>query len=443
MYNYIADKYGKTRLLNIKAFLKLGDANMNNKHLVNKTQSIKLFLILFTVHAVIYMTKNMFSAAMATIVEEGVMTKSQTGTISALFWIVYAISQIIGGFAADKYSPSKLIIIGLVGGIISNLIIYINHNYWVIVTVWCINAAFQFGLWPGVFKIVSTQLSKSIRSTAILWILFSTATGQALSMLLASIVKRWYYNFIISAIVLTLALVLWIIGYKKAEKHMVESNDVEYIESQSDKKHEIKSISIKELSIISGLPILLMISLLVQTVNQGVKMVTPLMLTESYENLSAAIATRMSVILIIFSSLGTIVANSVRKYITKNEIKAVILLSTVSILPLAFSYFVGKLQFFAILAFLSLAVTLMQTMIIFTNSFTAIRFERYGRVGMVSGILNAVASVANFIASYVFPKLSETMPWNNITILWTITTICILVSSLCIVRLWTSFIKAN
>ena len=63
----------------------------------------------------------MFTSAMAIIVEEGFMTKSQTGLINAVFWIVYAPFQIVGGIAADKYSPYKLIMIGLLGAAISNV----------------------------------------------------------------------------------------------------------------------------------------------------------------------------------------------------------------------------------------------------------------------------------------------------------------------------------
>lgn len=92
------------------------------------------------------MTKNMFSSAMATIVEEGFMTKSQTGLINAVFWLVYAPFQVVGGFAADKYSPYKLIVIGLVGAMIANIVIYFNQSYPVMMGAWVFNAIVQFGL---------------------------------------------------------------------------------------------------------------------------------------------------------------------------------------------------------------------------------------------------------------------------------------------------------
>ena len=411
---------------------------MKNKCLESFKHSVVLFLSLFILHAIVYMTKNMFSAAMASIVEDGVMTKSQTGAISAGFWFVYAISQVIGGFAADKYSPSKLIIIGLISGVISNAIIYVNQSYGVIMTVWCINAAFQFGLWPGVFKIVSTQIMPKFRGTAIFWVLLSTSAGQAISMLVASIVPKWQQNFIISSIALAVILVLWIVIYNNLEKQMIETEEVK---SQiKDRLHE-KTLGMKELSRISGLPVLLFISFMITATNNGIKMVTPVMLMESYENMPAAIATRMSIILIVFSTMGMFIANAVRVKVTKNEMKAVGILLAIGVPVLALSCFVGKFHYFTILALLSVAVAFTQGANPFTNSFAAARFTIYGRGGTISGILNAVAAVGNIFASYAFPRMSESMPWNAITAIWGISIIGAIVLAVCMIKLWTSFIE--
>ena len=114
-------------------------------------------------YALVYMTKNCFSSAMASIVAEGVFTKSEVGLITSLFYLVYAPFQIFGGFVADKKSPEMLIKIGLIGGGISNLVIFFNQNYYVILVSWVFNGIVQFALWPSVFKIVSSQLVRSDR----------------------------------------------------------------------------------------------------------------------------------------------------------------------------------------------------------------------------------------------------------------------------------------
>ena len=98
-------------------------------HLENKIISRNFFWMLWIMYAVVYMTKNCYSAAMASIVHEGALTKSQTGFITAAFYLVYAPLQILGGIYADKYKPENMIKIGLIGGGIANLIIFFNQNY--------------------------------------------------------------------------------------------------------------------------------------------------------------------------------------------------------------------------------------------------------------------------------------------------------------------------
>ena len=144
------------------------------KYLKDEKLSAVLFVFLFLLYAVVYMTKNMFTSAMAIIVEEGFMTKSQTGLINAVFWLVYAPFQVVGGFAVDKFSPYKLIMIGLAGAAIANIVIYFNQSYYVMMSAWVFNAIIQFGVWPGVFKIVSTQIAPQMRKKSVFWLLFST-----------------------------------------------------------------------------------------------------------------------------------------------------------------------------------------------------------------------------------------------------------------------------
>ncbi len=410
---------------------------MNEKYLRGHKDSALLFVSLFVLHVVVFMTKTMFSAAMASIVECGVMTKSQTGAISAGFWAVYAVSQSIGGFAADKYSPSKLIVIGLVSGIISNAIIYVNQSYGVVMAVWCINAAFQFGLWPGVFKIVSTQIAPEFRATAIFWVLLSASAGQAASMLVASIVPAWQQNFLISAIALAGSLVAWIFVYGRLEKKMVQEKTDSVCPAP---RRVVPKEGMGRLSRLSALPILLTVALLLSAMSNGIKLVTPVMLMESYPNLPAAVATRMSILLIAFAAVGTFLANIIRTKVTTNELKATAILLLGALPVLGLAYFVGKLHYALILVFLAVAITFLEGAKPFINSYSAARFTTYGRNGTVAGLLNSVASVGCVFASYVFPKMAETMPWNVIAAIWFGTSMAAILLSLCMTKIWTMFI---
>ncbi len=412
---------------------------MKIRHLESKTLSVVLFVIIFVMYSVVYMTKNMFSSAMATIVEEGIMTKSQTGLISGVFWLVYGIFQVFGGFAADKYSPAKLIAIGITGAIISNIIIYLYPTYPVIMGAWIFNAIIQFGLWPGIFKIVSTELKESFRSTGMFWILFSTSVGLALSMLVASFVTSWLDNFMVSIISLTASLVLWIVGYGLISRKMVSEGILKRHTSKLE--HPTETADMKFVILKTGLLAIIIVSFLRTMVDNGIKMMTPVMLMESYTSIPAAIATRLSVILVVFSAIGVFITGLVRKWITTNEVKGTLGLLAISIPALILCYFVGKVHYMAILAGLSIAVAFVHSTSPMMGSFSAMRFNTYGRGGTVSGIINATASIGNVVASYAFAKIAEFAPWNIVVLIWIGGMAISVLLCVSILSVWTKFIN--
>lgn len=408
------------------------------KYLKDEKLSAVLFVFLFLLYAVVYMTKNMFTSAMAIIVEEGFMTKSQTGLINAVFWLVYAPFQVVGGFAVDKFSPYKLIMIGLAGAAIANIVIYFNQSYYVMMSAWIFNAIIQFGVWPGVFKIVSTQIAPQMRKKAVFWLLFSTSVGLGLSMLIASFVTHWRHNFLVSVISLLLTIIVYAIVNSFIDKKMVET---EPAPQKNSKKAEINKEPMLGLMLSSGLIIFLIVCLLRVAIDNGIKMMTPVMLMESYEKLPAAIATRMSSVLIIFSAIGVFVAGFMQRNVTRNEARAQTILYAVSLVPLVIVCFLGYIHYIWVLIALSVSIMLIHGAAPFSQSFVALHFEKYGRIGTVSGILNATASVGNVLASYVFAKMAEIMPWRGVTVSWLITIfVCGL---LCVVILprWTRFTK--
>ena len=408
---------------------------VKNKCLESKSLSVILFVFLFLMYAVVYMTKSMFSSALAIIVEEGFMTKSQTGLITATFWLVYAPFQVVGGFAADKYSPFKLIMIGLIGAIISNLIIYFNQNYYVMMAAWIFNAMIQFGLWPSVFRIVSTQLAKSVRQAAVFWMLFSTSIGLGMSMLVASFVEDWRDNFLLSAISLLIMMAMYFVLNNFFDKKMVTEESVKKNSGVSQKQ----KTPMFSLMMSSGFVVFLIVCLLRVAIDNGIKMMTPVMLMESYKDLPAVISTRLSSVLVIFSAVGTFVTGIVKNKITKSEPKAQIILYGASLIPLMLTCFIGHIHYLWVLIALSLTIVLVHGAGPFSQSFAALHFEKYGRIGTISGILNATASVGNILASYIFARMAEVMPWEGVTLSWLVVIgIC---AALCVAVLqrWTRF----
>ncbi len=410
----------------------------SEKYLESKLLSFALFGFIFVLYAIVYMTKSMFSSAMATIVEQGIMTKSQTGLINGAFWAVYAVFQVIGGFAVDKHSPYKLVVLGLCGAAVANLIVYFNQSYSVIMVAWIFNAMVQFGIWPGIFKILSTQLNPETRGTAVFWILLSSSLGLGFSMLIASFVSHWKQNFLVSVVSLLTVAVLFGIFYKFLDKKMVKR----FVENDGiTEKIASQKTALLPLMVSSGLIVFVIVSFLRGAIDNGIKMMTPVLLMESYAQLPAAISTRISSVLVIFAALGALLAGVVQTKITRNESKAQILLYFASVIPLIFVCYVGNISYIWILCSLSCALTLIHGATPFSQSYVALHFKNHGKIGTVAGILNAAAGVGNIVASYVFARMAEIMPWSLVTLSWLISIIFCGVLSILVMPRWTRFIK--
>lgn len=411
---------------------------MKIKYLESKKACLLLFTMCFVMYTFVFMTKNMFSAAMASVVEQGIMTKSQTGAISAVFWFVYAPFQIIGGFAADRFSPSKLICIGMGGAALSNLVIYFTDSYPIIMAAWIFNAAIQFGVWPSIFKIVSTQVLPSLRSTFVFLILFSSSVGQGLSLLVASFVSDWKHNFIISFISLIGLALVWIFVSSALEKRMVE-REIEVV--SEDGKTPAKSMDMVTFLFTSGLVVIAVVSFLRGMIDNAIKMVSPTMLMETYADLPAALATRLGILLVVFSVIGIFVGRIPQKKENMNEMKvsAVLLAISLPMMVLSF-FFLGNAHYLVVLICLAVAMIFIHGANPFSLAFISARYTDYGRNGTVSGILNAASALGYMVASYAFAKIAEVFPWTVVILIWTVSVAVTIGLCLCVLPAWSRFI---
>lgn len=406
----------------------------SQRSLTTKGASAYLLVLLFSVYTLIYTSKTMFSAAMASIVEAGDMTKSQTGAISAVFWIVYAIMQIPGGLAADRFKPSRLIVLGVAGAIVANIVIYFNQQYEVIMAVWALNAAVQFGLWPGVFKILTTEVVPEMRKTGMFWMVFGTSFGIGISMLIASFVSQWKQNFIVSIVMLSSVLILWLISYAFLEKRMVVTEP----EQTEEKKTPVGKMGWKEM-LKTGILGLAVAAFLRTAVDNGLKNQTPTMLMESYGNMPAAISNRFGAILTLFSFFGTLLLKLFQKYVTRNEAKGVAIGLTFALPMLFVACLVGKIHYLPLLGVLCIAQMMVSCMGPYSGSFCAGRFAYCGKSGTVAGIVNALAALGNVAATYGLALVAEHAKWSAVMLVCCALLVITIGACLIVMSSWTKF----
>ena len=382
-----------------------------NIHLENKKASRKFFVYIFVMYTLVYMTKNCFNGALADIVSEGVLTKSQTGLITAVFYIVYTPLQILGGIVADKVSPELMIKLSLIGSAVANAIIFFNHNYYVMLIVWTFNAVVQFALWPSTYKIITSQLCRSDMNTMIFLISITSSVGLLFSYVIAAIMPSWEYNFAFSAAVLLLLAGFLHIYDMRLSGYMIPdriNNDVS--DNVIDSKIHGRSVFWK-----SGFLILLIVVFVRSAVGTGIKTLSPLMFVETY-GVKTSVGNLLNTLIIICGLVGTLLVKFVLyPRIIKNDIFGMIIMMSLSLACGVLLALVPNMT--ATLISLCLMAVVTTAVSLFISYFNA-GFSKYGKNGTAAGLSNSAESFGIVASSYGIVKISEIWSWGAVRFVW-------------------------
>lgn len=413
---------------------------MVERSLTSKKASVLLLAVLFITYAFICLTKNCFSSAMVFIVSEGILTKFQTGVISAAFYTVYAILQIVGGVITDKWHPERFITVGLIGASLSNLVIFFNQNYTVMLVSWIFNAMIQFAVWPATFKLVSTMLVKEMRSNSLFLITFGNPFGVVFSYAVAALVgTSWQYNFLVSSVGLVIIAIVWEITVKSISPYVKET-EIEAPKTENSEENATR-ISLFKLIFSSGLILFTALSFIRTMFDLGIKSMSATMINESYTDVSPTMSTWLTIIVLICGAVGPCIARIIYPRYIKNEAIAAALFFFAAAPLVALTLLVGKLHYVALVTTLALLVMLMSGCSIFTTSYAAAKFNKWGKGATVAGILNCTASFGVVGANLIFTAIAEGAGWFGTAVVWVIMMAVSILITLTLIPIWSAFLK--
>ncbi len=396
-------------------------------HLENKRESRSFFVFLWLMYATVYMTKSCFSSAMAAIVAEGSLTLSQTSFIASAFYLVYTPMQILGGIYADRYSPEKLITVGLLGGAAANLVIFFNQNYYVMLFAWMFNAAIQFALWPSVFKIMSSQLVRSDRSRMVFYMSFGTTGGLIMAYIVSAFLTHWQYNFLVSTVILLADAVVLMLYCKHLNPLLKKDRDV-VPAGKIPGSGKSAGMGTARLFLVSGLFTVLPAVLLRAMVENGSKTLSPTMLMQCYAGISPTIGNLLNIFILVAGLLGTVLAKALLyPRLVKNEVAAIFVLLLIAAPFVGVLVFVGHIPAWLVLFCLCM-VSMALTGTHFLTQHYTMNYVPYGKNGTVAGIINTAAS-AGVCLLFLLSLVAENAGWNAVAVIWVA---MILISATCI-----------
>ena len=346
----------------------------------------------------------------------------------------------------DKWHPEKFITVGLVGAGLCNLVIFLNQNYAVMLAAWTVNAVVQFGVWPATFKLISTMLPEDMRTNSLFIITFSNPCGQVLSYVVAAIIgESWKVNFLFSAVGLFVIAAVWEVIFRSLKPAI----EVTYSEGcltsrlEKQKRDERQNESFLKIAFRSGIIILCITAFIRCLFDLGIKSLTPTILNESYSELSPTLATALNIIVLLSGMLGTILAKLIYPKYIQNELKILAIFFGIS-LPLTISVYLmlGKVNYIIIVVLIAFIVMLMGGGTVFTTTYIAARYTKYGKGATIAGILNCVASLGVVAANTGFPAIAEqTGTWSATVAVWIALMSIALMLIIVGIPIWSKFIR--
>lgn len=407
--------------------------------------SLLLFAACWFMYAIVSMTKNAFGASIASIVGEGLFTKSLAGTINAGYYIFYGGAQLLLVKLVDKVSPVKLINMSLIGALISMAGFAIAKDFWTMLVLWSITGLLQFAIWPGVIRIIAQYLLPSHRGKAMVYIAFAYCSGMLLNYAIASIVlsvTNWRMLFWIFLGVIIITTVMWIVMTKKTIPVLEK---IEHKEQMPLKKQETqeKQESTWKIFWASGIIFMLVPSFARTMLDMGLKSWVPTMITESYTGISPGFASLMTTILLIVNLSGIYIVNAVYPKKIKSEALYFSLCFAVSLPFTLLLLLTGKIQVGVVVVLLTILTTFMYSGHQMINVIIPSKFAVMNMSGGVASVLNAIASFGAVAANFGFGFLADNFGWTATIMSWNIMTVLAALFGLMSVKKWNKFVKDN
>ncbi|MBQ7036358.1 MAG: MFS transporter [Clostridia bacterium] len=413
------------------------ESHFRNAYLKNDKSNLLFLLFIVFFYAVIYMTNNCFSAALAQIVAEGTMTKAQTGLMTSGFYLFYGALQLTGGMLADKYNPKTILKIGLFLSAIINSLIFFFNGFYEMLILWSLNGIIQMANYPCVFKILTSRLAPSWRKRGIFCISFAGSIGLIFGYIIAAFVTKWQYNFLVAAISIVAMVFALEIAYKRSDKDLTE--DVKAGDTITVETKPIPGGSVFKLFAISGFIGILPVFLLRTFADLAVKTFTAPMLMESYPGLGVTVSNLLTTFVILAGVIGTVLT---RKWTSgktvKNEMKTVAVLF-VAVLPfLGLLFLTGKAPVALIIFAVCMVSAILSGILLLCNFITGY-FSVFGKSGTAAGIYNMAASLGVVVQSYGTGFVADHFGWKAVTVLYIAIVVLSVLITAFIIPVWARF----
>ena len=366
----------------------------------------RLVLLFAVTYFASYVTRINYGAVISEMIRATGYSKPLISMAVTGSFITYGAGQLISGACGDRFSPKKLVALGLSVSSLMNLLIPLCANPYQMSAVWCVNGMAQAFIWPPLVKIMSSMLSEDGYRTGVVRVSWGSSLGTVavylISPLLISLCD-WRAVFVVSAICGAAVVLLW---NRKAADTAPEAA-ANMPRGSEDARGRL--LAPYMLCILFAIVMMGML-------RDGVTTWMPSYISETY-HLGSAVSILSGVVMPVFSILSCQAALKVYAKMRSILLCAVVFFGVGGLSVAAMSLLSGKQALVSVL-FAALLTGSMHGVNLMLVSMIPQRFKKVGNVSLVSGVLNSCTYVGSAISTYGVAIVSEGYGWSITLLLW-------------------------
>lgn len=411
----------------------------------NEEKSSKIiFAAVWIAYAILAMVRSCYSSAIAPIIADGLLDKSQSGIINAGFYLFYGGAQLLGAKLLDKVSPVKLITVSLFCTLIVTVGMSLARDFYTLLILWCFCGLMQFGVWPAVVRVLAEYVLPRHRNKAKFYISFAYCIGTILAFLMATVVLKvtsWPALFAIMTVVVIGCIAFWLPAIKKSEPVLIAAQTPQAAQATQDGA-PVQKPNLFKLMLLSGVMLILIPTGVRTALDLGLKAWVPTMIMDNY-NVTPSFASAINTVLLFVNIIGVFIVFWIYPKKIRNEVTMFTLVFA-TILPFVIALLMtGKVHMAVIVILLAVVTTIVyggnQIAVVLIPSC----FAKFNCTGSITSLINSVSSFGAMAANFGFGFLAQKYGWDVTIWSWIIITAVSVVLCAVAIPVWKKFMMTD
>ena len=355
----------------------------------------------------VYFAKNILSAVTPQMIEQGVFTTEFIGSVSSLYFVCYAVGQLVNGAVGDKIRARYMISLGLIlAGICAFCFVNMTDSPGAVRVVYGMMGFFLSMIYGPMTKVVAENVEPIYAARCSLGYNFSSFLGSPLAGIAAATLT-WYSAFVAGSAFLVIMGIFCFMAFLLLERKGV----VRYNRYKKEKKARVGIAVLIQRRIIK----FTIISILTGVIRTSVVFWLPTYMSQ-YLGFDANISATIFTVVTFVISLSAFVAVFIYECLGKDMDKTILLAFATSTVAFFSVYLVHQ----PIVNIILLVVAIMAA-----NVASSVMWRVYclslrdtGRVSSITGFLDFVGYVAASAASSIFANAVSVIGWGNLILVW-------------------------